>query len=121
MGGDSDCNTVSIHNGISPTEHPHLRQVAYLSDVAKSSVGPDLLQDYLDTDSVRDALHLPRKASSGPWGKGFGSGLVEQALIPDLNAPTSLPLWPSLMARGVRILVYNGNFDLICNHMGTDA
>merc|ERR1711865_190170 len=76
---------------------------------------------YLDNDHVRDALHLPRVAVSGKWGHGAGSTLVENGLIPDLNAPTSLPLWPTLLARGIHIMVYNGNMDLICNHLGTDA
>ena len=78
------------------------------------------LQTYLDSDAVRAALHLPPSAQSGKWGLGNGSSFVEQGLIPDLNAPTSLPLWPALLAK-IRIVAYNGNFDLICNHLGTDA
>ena len=81
----------------------------------------DLLQSYLDADSVRDALHLPRASASWPWGQGPGATFVEEGLIPDLNAPTSLPLWPKLLDRGVQVVAYNGNFDLICNHMGTDS
>ena len=87
----------------------------------RAADGMGSLQAYLDDDAVRAALRLPTVADSAPWGQGAGSTAVESALIPDLNAPTSLPLWPSLLARGVRVLVYNGNTDLICNHVGTDA
>jgi hypothetical protein len=87
----------------------------------RAADGMGSLQAYLDDDAVRAALHLPTVADSARWGQGAGSTVVESALIPDLNAPTSLPLWPSLLARGVRVLVYNGNMDLICNHIGTDA
>lgn len=77
----------------------------------------DDLGAYLGRPDVRRALGIPTSAPE--WGSQ--SGGVETALIADLNAPTSLPLWPGLVAAGVPILAYSGNMDLICNHEGTAA
>ena len=62
--------------------------------------GSAALRGYLDRDAVRAALRLPRASATGPWGQGNGSAFVERALVADLNAPTSLPLWPGILARG---------------------
>lgn len=124
----------------------------------------DVLAAYLARDDVRAALHVP--ASVPCW--GCQASQVEQALIADLNAPTSLPLWPALLTQipvrcrcckaqlflvalpercaldpglgaqactaarhpiaaapsyvlpcRTQILVYSGQFDLICNSLGT--
>ena len=85
------------------------------ADTTDAPCDLDPLCTYLGREDVRTALHVP---SSHP-GWGTQSAGVEKALVADLNANTSLPLWPALLAAGVRVLVYNGNFDLICNALGT--
>lgn len=74
------------------------------------------LQQYMLRGDVRAALNVP--TSTPPFGSN--SAAVEVALIPDLNAPTSLPLWPRILTQ-VPMLVYQGQFDLICNVLGTQT
>ena len=71
---------------------------------------PHRRQKYLERADVRAAMNV---LPSTPV-FGANSTEVEQSLIPDLNAPTSLPLWADIVAN-VPVLVYQGQFDLICN------
>ncbi|KAF2070476.1 hypothetical protein CYY_008201 [Polysphondylium violaceum] len=68
--------------------------------------------DYLNRADVRQAIH----ASSVPHNWTECNNTVYQYL--SNQDESSLFLFPSLLEQ-MRILVYNGQFDLICNHVGT--
>lgn len=82
---------------------------------AAGAPSTDNVEHWLLQNATRRALHVP--AAAPAW--GAESDAVEKGLLLDLNAPTSLPLWPAMLEAGVRMLAYSGQFDLICNSLGT--
>ena len=43
---------------------------------------------------------------------------MEKALYGDLNAPTAVPKIEFMLNSGIPVLIYTGQFDLICNLVG---
>ena len=81
----------------------------------------ELLGSYLDLDAVRDALKITRvDPSTGDYKWGSTSVGVEEALFADLNAPTAVPQIEALLSDGVPVMIYTGQFDLICNTVGVE-
>ena len=79
---------------------------------------PDLgpVTPYLRQENVKKALHIdPQKASA--WTECSGSvGSAFQAR----NSIPSVKLLPGILEKGVPIVLFSGDKDLICNHIGTE-
>ena len=76
-----------------------------------------LIGEYLDQPSVRVALSVdPRK---GPW--ATGSELVGADLETGEQAAASNLYQDLLKGAQIRVLIYNGIFDMDCNFVGTDG
>eukprot|EP00929_Paragymnodinium_shiwhaense_P093615 TRINITY_DN53827_c0_g1_i1.p1 TRINITY_DN53827_c0_g1~~TRINITY_DN53827_c0_g1_i1.p1 ORF type:complete len:607 (+),score=139.96 TRINITY_DN53827_c0_g1_i1:248-2068(+) len=71
-------------------------------------------KSYLQREDVRRALHVKHKVT---WDEC--SDEVEQALTHEDMYPTVEEFTGMLHAR-LRVLVYNGQFDWICNHLGVE-
>ncbi|KAF8314741.1 alpha/beta-hydrolase [Clavulina sp. PMI_390] len=78
---------------------------------------PDLtyITPYLRRDDVRTALHIPADASA--WTECRGS--VGSALSAKKSRP-AIELVPKILERGVEVMFFNGDQDLICNYVGTE-
>ncbi|KAI0399336.1 Alpha/Beta hydrolase protein [Xylaria palmicola] len=79
---------------------------------------PDLeyVTPYLRKKEVVDALHISPNKNTG-WTEC--NGAVGQAFNPQ-KSPPAIDLFPDLL-KEVRVLLFSGSEDLICNHMGTEA
>jgi len=76
-----------------------------------------LIGEYLDLPAVRLALHVD--PAKGPW--ATGSDAVGSKLERGEQAGDAA-LYEDLLRGGkVRVLIYNGIFDMDCNFVGTDA
>lgn len=78
---------------------------------------PDLkyITPYLRRDDVRVALHVP--GSSQAWTEC--RGIVGNSLVAKKSKP-SVGLLPKILDRGVEVLLFSGDQDLICNYVGTE-
>ncbi|EGG18539.1 peptidase S10 family protein [Cavenderia fasciculata] len=74
--------------------------------------GVDYEADYLNNPIVREAIHA--SLVPHPWAE---CNDTVNSVVFGQDA-SSLYLFPDLLAR-IRVLLYNGQFDLICNHVGT--
>lgn len=89
-------------------------------DVRKLCVRSGLCYDtsaiatFLARPATRRALGVPR-AFPGEWQEC--NAKVQQAMR-DEYMVSAAPLIPAMLRRGVRLLVYNGDQDLICNFLG---
>jgi len=83
-------------------------------DIRRDSDPTDPLQDALN-DYLNDATVMHHFNASSPW--TACSTTPYFALIDDF-ARSSEVLFPLLLAK-LPVLLYNGNFDLICNYFGT--
>jgi carboxypeptidase D len=93
-----------------------------LKDTAKScgmNWPPDLvnIEPYLQRADVVKALNINPAKKSG-WTEC--SGLVHQAFTAKKSLP-SVNLLPGLIESGINILLFSGDKDLICNHIGTET
>jgi hypothetical protein len=70
---------------------------------------------YLNNAAVRRAIH---SLSPSKWEWREVSADVSLALLDD-QMESSIPQIVQLLADGVKLLMYNGQFDLVCNHYGT--
>lgn len=79
---------------------------------------PDLtaVTPYLRQKEVTDALHINRDKRTG-WTECSGS--VSSAFRASHSKP-SVDIIPSIIEDGVRILLFSGAKDMICNHKGTE-
>ncbi|GAM19727.1 hypothetical protein SAMD00019534_029020 [Acytostelium subglobosum LB1] len=71
---------------------------------------------YLALPSVRQAIHVDTPTQVAPTVWAECNGTASQFLTN--TDESSLALFPNLLAN-LRVLVYNGQFDIICNHIGT--
>jgi carboxypeptidase D len=80
---------------------------------------PDLenIEPYLQRPDVIKALNINPAKKSG-WQEC--SGLVGQAFTAKNSVP-SVNLLPDLIESGINILLFSGDKDLICNHIGTET
>ncbi|KAL6231649.1 hypothetical protein BDW75DRAFT_233414 [Aspergillus navahoensis] len=79
---------------------------------------PDLVdvKPYLQTYEVIQALNISPDKQSG-WDECDGN--VGSAFRPQKSEP-SVKLLPGLLESGIEILLFSGDKDLICNHVGTE-
>ena len=79
---------------------------------------PDLVQvtPYLRRADVVQALHINRDKATG-WTECAGA--VSEAFQARKSRP-SVQLLPGLLESGISILLFSGDKDLICNHLGTE-
>lgn len=70
---------------------------------------------YLDQADVRAALHV--SPDVGPW---KDTSDIVAAILERGEQDSAAPLFPALFER-IRVLIYNGVYDMDCNFMGTDA
>ncbi len=74
-----------------------------------------LIADYLNQESVRDALHVSPLV--GPW---KDSSTIIGDILERGEQNSSAHLFPRLFA-SMPVLIYNGIYDMDCNFMGADA
>ncbi|PYH79666.1 alpha/beta-hydrolase [Aspergillus uvarum CBS 121591] len=74
------------------------------------------VKPYLQREDVVAALHIDPAKKSG-WTEC--SGAVSSNFNPQRSVP-SVRLLPELLESGVEILLFSGEKDLICNHVGTE-
>ncbi|KAL5334060.1 pheromone-processing carboxypeptidase kex1 [Aspergillus crustosus] len=79
---------------------------------------PDLvdMKPYLQSHEVVQALNINADKRSG-WDECDGD--VSRSFRPKESKP-SVTLLPALLESGVQILLFSGDRDLICNHVGTE-
>lgn len=78
---------------------------------------PDLtyITPYLRRDDVRVAFHAPK--DSNAWAECRST--VGSALSTKKSKP-SVGLLPKILDKGVKVLLFSGDQDLICNYVGTE-
>lgn len=89
----------------------------YLNDPSAWPAGIEAIPAYLDRPDVRRAIHATRAPHQ--WAEC--STPVYNHLVHE-DGISSLPHVEEILRNGsVRVLFYNGQFDLICNHLGTET
>ncbi|KAG0227146.1 Cell death protease [Mortierella sp. GBA43] len=73
-----------------------------------------LMKDYLTREEVKAALHASN--AQEPWTEC--SGRVSTALRFD-NSPPAITLLPGILEK-INVMLFSGDQDLICNHVGTE-
>ncbi|KJA20896.1 hypothetical protein HYPSUDRAFT_141602 [Hypholoma sublateritium FD-334 SS-4] len=77
-----------------------------------------VIRDYLDNPSVRATIgvdsHLTKNFTSCSADVGRAFGATQDVLHPTADYVASL------LERGVRVLIYVGTYDWICNHVGNE-
>ncbi|KAI9024105.1 Alpha/Beta hydrolase protein [Hyaloraphidium curvatum] len=76
----------------------------------------DEMKRFLSREDVKGALHADRAPQRGSWSECDES--VASALDRDKSAPSYVHL-PKILAN-MPVLLFSGDKDLICNHMGTE-
>lgn len=119
-----DCETVLT--GLLQNTHDSNDQCYNMYDIrlrdAPNSCGADWPPDlhdvlpYLQSHEVTQALNINPNKQSG-WQECEGN--VGNAFQADKSKP-SVNLLPGLLESGVKILLFSGDKDLICNHVGTE-
>ncbi len=69
---------------------------------------------YLDQQSVRSALHVSPQV--GPW---TDTSSIVASILERGEQDSAAHLFPQLF-QSIRVLIYNGIYDMDCNFMGTD-
>lgn len=73
---------------------------------------------YLRRPDVRAAFHVDNQRKPEAWVEC--NGRVGRALQTGSVEPASVTLLPHLLERGLRVLIFAGDQDLICNHLGLE-
>ncbi|CBQ73866.1 related to KEX1 protein precursor [Sporisorium reilianum SRZ2] len=74
------------------------------------------MYDYLRRPDVRKALHVDEHHKPEAWVECNAN--VGSAMRTDTTSPPSVELLPDLLASGVKVLLFAGEEDLICNAIG---
>jgi carboxypeptidase C (cathepsin A) len=74
----------------------------------------DKISAYLNQTAVRDALHVSPLV--GPWTE---SSIIVADILERGEQDSSAHLFPKLIET-IRVLIYNGLYDMDCNFIGTD-
>lgn len=74
------------------------------------------MYDYLHRPDVRKALHVDENHKPEAWVECNSN--VGSAMRTDTTSPPSVQLLPDLLASGVKVLLFAGEEDLICNAIG---
>ncbi|TKY84537.1 hypothetical protein EX895_006439 [Sporisorium graminicola] len=74
------------------------------------------MYDYLRRPDVRKALHVDENHKPEAWVECNSN--VGWAMRTDTTSPPSVQLLPDLLASGVKVLLFAGEEDLICNAIG---
>lgn len=74
------------------------------------------MYDYLRRPDVRKALHVDEHHKPEAWVECNAN--VGSAMRTDTTSPASITLLPGLLEQGVRVLLFAGEEDLICNAIG---
>ena len=88
----------------------------YLKDPQAWPFGIERIPRYLDRRDVRRALHTTRTTHT--WTEC--SAAVNAQLAHEDSISTT-PQVEAVLQAGIPTLFYNGQFDLICNHLGTES
>ena len=74
------------------------------------------MYDYLRREDVRNALHVDENHKPEAWVECNAN--VGSAMRTDTSSPASVKLLPELLESGIRVLLFAGEEDLICNAIG---
>ncbi|KAJ1035316.1 hypothetical protein NDA13_000736 [Ustilago tritici] len=74
------------------------------------------MYDYLRRDDVRRALHVDEARKPEAWIECNSN--VGSAMRSDTTSPPSVELLPDLLESGLKVLLFAGEEDLICNSIG---
>ena len=77
-------------------------------------VAGNVSSSYLSDPSIAEALHV----GSVPY--RFFSSDAALALLDDFSQ-SIISLYPEILAQGVKVLVYNGIYDLMCSAVGVET
>eukprot|EP00605_Chrysophyceae_sp_TOSAG23-4_P000457 GSChrysophyteH1.ASY1.ANO1.515.1 assembled CDS len=78
--------------------------------------GHEALERYMNTAAVKSALHVSQVPQK-----------FEECTDPPYNALahqdglSAVPQLVKVLNEGIRVLVFSGNFDLVCNHLSTES
>jgi carboxypeptidase C (cathepsin A) len=75
------------------------------------------LAAYLDSDSVRTAMHVPAKVK---WEFADNSGPVAENLVKDIMADCTAE-YTEIIDKKYKTLLYTGNFDAACGYLTTET
>jgi len=83
---------------------------SYYYEITQAAYDPseDNYEDFLNFESTRKAIHV--------GGLQFGSGNVYQSMLDDFMRSSKPDI--EFLLEHYRTLMYDGNFDIICNHSG---
>ncbi|PWY99105.1 alpha/beta-hydrolase [Testicularia cyperi] len=74
------------------------------------------MYDYLARQDVRKALHVDERHKPEAWVECNGN--VGSAMRTDVTSPASITLLPDLLQKGLKVMLFAGEEDLICNAIG---
>ena len=100
-------------------DYHNLTDLVDVDAAVSENRGAFLTNVYLDLPAVRRALHVPASLGRSLVRDGNQLNTTRGLWLGDDNARSTLALYPNLIAN-LRVLVYNGNFDVVCNHLGTE-
>ena len=99
--------------------YPSLADLVNVDDATQEDSKATDTNLWLDLPATRAALNDRRPAAQQRSMFANQPNTTRGMWLANDNVRTTLPLWPRLVS-SLRVLVYNGNFDVSCNHLGTE-
>ncbi|KAL7688151.1 putative peptidase S10, serine carboxypeptidase, alpha/Beta hydrolase [Plasmopara halstedii] len=111
---DDILSNVQVGKGAKKLNFYDVRQ--YVNNVNDYPFGMDTIVKYMNKADVRKALH---GNEDNNYRFNMCSSEVHKALLA-FDGVSTLDKLSSLLQKGVRVLFYNGQWDMMCNHYGTE-
>ncbi|KAJ3090509.1 Cell death protease [Physocladia obscura] len=84
-------------------------------------VQENALTNYLNNAAVRKAVHVdPTLSVSDPGSTWVECNNITITQTTDETTPASVSYLPALVQKGVKVVIANGNLDLLLNYIGTE-
>ncbi|RLN89177.1 hypothetical protein BBJ28_00012671 [Nothophytophthora sp. Chile5] len=115
--GNMDAITDSIKTGSGGKSLNYYDVRQYLRNVGSYPSGQNVIVKYLNQMDVRKALH-------GNTDKNFRFDVCSNGVfraLSKLDGVSTLNKVQSLLQGGLKMLFYNGQWDMMCNHYGTET